>query len=216
MTTQLTEHEVSRAEAVASILRRDASHSNRLAWALDSALSMRRKSLSGYRAAEVTGDGPWNPLEYDQRVRDALAGVFEPPATNHDPLPSDQAATLGRVYGGDKRLVHIPDHHRADVGKAVAAFIDARMREVQTFNLPPTAPLCPGCYMVVIIDAAIALAEADGQDPCELGRSLAHAFAHVAEGRAYAYTEEVEVIPCEDDVDGEAVPLSWSSADVRA
>lgn len=216
MTFQLTETEVSRAEAVASILRRDAQHSNMIAWRLDSALSMRRKALHGYRSSELLWDAPWNPLEADQRVRDALAGIWDVPPPNHDPLPSSQAATLGRVYGGDKRLVHVPDHRRADVGRAVAAFIDARMREVQTFNLPPTAPLCPGCYMVVLIDAAIALAEADGQDPCELGRSLAHAFAHVAEGRAYAYTEEVEVIPCEDEADGEAVPLAWFSGDVKA
>jgi hypothetical protein len=113
----------------------------------------------------------------------------------HAQLPEGHSGSLGRVYGGDQRLVHIPDHHRADVGREMAAWLDARMREVQTFNLPPNAPLCPGCYMVALIDCAIALAQADGQSVHELGRSLARAFERVAEtGEGFPYTEEVEVI----------------------
>jgi hypothetical protein len=43
-------------------------------------------------------------------------------------------------------------------------------------------PLCPGCYMVVLYNAALTLAKLNGQDTRELGATMAQAFARMANG----------------------------------
>lgn len=113
--------------------------------------------------------------------------------------------TGGRTYGGDPSLVHIPDHKREFVGATIAAHIDRTMRarSEQVPPVGPEAPLCPGCYMIAGLDALIYLAKWNGQDVRELGRTMAEAFAHVAEaGENYdrALIEEIHVIPVTEAV----------------
>lgn len=110
--------------------------------------------------------------------------------------------TDGRVYGGDSSLVHIPDGSRAEVGETVANYLDLQMRILARQNGKAwEGPLCPGCYMIALFNAAIHLAKANGQPLTELGRTMAHAFQKLAEG-AGGLTEEIEVmLDPEDDPD---------------
>ena len=111
------------------------------------------------------------------------------------------SGTDGRTYGGDPNLVHIPDHHRADVGRSIAATLEAQMRMLGALGVghdakPMTAddPLCPGCYMIALFDASVVLAERTGQDVRELGASMAQLFAKLAAEGKYQPTEEMTVI----------------------
>lgn len=94
-----------------------------------------------------------------------------------------RAGTMGRVYGGDPNLVHVPDGWRRATGARAAKAIDLVIRTVSE-NIPwpmrAFRPLCPGCYMVVLFNAAIALARANGQPLTELGRSMGAAFDRLA------------------------------------
>jgi hypothetical protein len=105
----------------------------------------------------------------------------------------------GRTYGGDPSLVHIPDHHRRTVGALLAGHLDHYMRErsEQIPAAPENAPLCPGCYMIALIDCAIHLAKVNGQDVRELGKTMAEAFANIAANGDYdsSLIEEIHVIP---------------------
>lgn len=82
--------------------------------------------------------------------------------------------TEGRVYGGDPNLLHIPDGTRGAFGAEVASFVTVRMREV---NNGRTDPLCPGCYMIALMNAAVLLAQENGQSIQELNDALINAFA---------------------------------------
>lgn len=79
----MTPDKLAQAERLATLARNAATHLNSLSWRLDSALSMHRKALLGYRANPVLGDAPWNPLEYEEGVNRAaervarLASVLE-------------------------------------------------------------------------------------------------------------------------------------------
>lgn len=90
--------------------------------------------------------------------------------------------SFGRRYGGDPRYVHIPDGQRKDTGTLLADLVDATIRDVsiQPKDVRENAPLCPGCYMVAIVDLAVELARANGQPLSELGHTLAAAFEDVA------------------------------------
>lgn len=109
--------------------------------------------------------------------------------------------TQGRSYGGDPNLIHIPDHHREDVGKAIADTLTAFMRTLGTLGVghevelyDADKPLCPGCYMIALFDAAVELAKREGQPVKELGLSMAQLFTKLAEEGAYRATEEMTVI----------------------
>ena len=100
--------------------------------------------------------------------------------------------TDGRVYGGDDNLLHLPDGKRAHYGREVADFVDSTFRWLNGGD--HERRLCPGCYMVAIYDAAVALAQRNGQDFRELGRSLSQAFARLADEQpANPYIEHIEV-----------------------
>jgi hypothetical protein len=108
--------------------------------------------------------------------------------------------TAGRTYGGDPSLVHIPDQHRADVGRTVANELESTMRLLGSLGVghdakPATGddPLCPGCYMIALFDAAVILAERTGQDVRELGASMAGLFTELAARGKYQPTEEMTV-----------------------
>lgn len=102
--------------------------------------------------------------------------------------------TEGRVYGGASNLIHIADGQRENVGAYLARMLDAHMRaeavrngarsEAQAWGDPdrraPRQQLCPGCYMVAIVAAAVKLAEENDQSVQELGRSLSVAFDAIA------------------------------------
>lgn len=121
------------------------------------------------------------------------------------------------VYRGRPDLVHVSDGKRAEAGQAVAKFIDKAMRQNAVgrsaeqlygdFNGEGALPLCPGCYMVVVYDAAIALADANGQSRRELAASLSLAFAKLAAEPELGYSEEIHVLldPCDDPMIGQKV-----------
>lgn len=126
-----------------------------------------------------------------------------------------QNGVAGMVYRGDPALIHVSDGKRAEAGQAVAKFVDKAMRQNAQgrdaeqiwgdFNGggPRKQALCPGCYMVVLYDAAIALADANGQSRRELAASLSEAFAKLAADPSLGYSEEIHVLldPCEPEVD---------------
>lgn len=124
--------------------------------------------------------------------------------------------TEGRVYGGNPALIHVMDGTRAELGEYIAGKVAAEMRigavldgtrslaqayGTEGHPLSPTKDaqkLCPGCYMVVLFNAAVKLAQENGQSLSELGNSMAEAFRKLAEGGSGAI-EEIEVLldPCE-------------------
>jgi hypothetical protein len=112
--------------------------------------------------------------------------------------------TEGRVYGGNPSLIHVKDGTRAQVGAYVAHHLDTEMRlrafleSTLTADQALSQKLCPGCYMVVLFNAAVRLAKANGQSLTELGNSMSAAFKALAEDGPEAI-EEIEVLldPCE-------------------
>lgn len=94
--------------------------------------------------------------------------------------------TDGRVFGGDCDLIHIPDGERKQHGKEAADFIERNMRQVafvrgmRTKEQAETQDLCPGCYSVVIFNAALELAKRTGFDTKALGVTLSSAFMRLA------------------------------------
>lgn len=94
---------------------------------------------------------------------------------NNDP-------TNGRVYGGDTGLIHIADGERKLVGASLGMMLDETMRQAalargdRTREEAESQDLCPGCYMVALFNAAVFLAQQNGQSLDELGRSMADAF----------------------------------------
>lgn len=129
--------------------------------------------------------------------------------------------TAGRTYGGDPSLVHIPDHHRTDVGRAIANELESLMRLLGSLGVGHEAkspeaddPLCPGCYMIALFDAAVILAERTGQDVRELGASMAGLFTGLAEGGKYQPTEEMIIVcvPSSPTIEERRVSLAAASA----
>lgn len=105
--------------------------------------------------------------------------------------------TGGRVYGGDCGLVHIADGTRRDVGSIIAQFADdeIRLRSHEAGNERAFLDtLCPGCYMIALFNAAIHLANENGQSISELGNTMSAAFAKLANHPADGLTEEIEVL----------------------
>lgn len=107
--------------------------------------------------------------------------------------------TDGRVYGGDCELVHIKDGQRKAMGALVALRLDQAMRRTAVENETRTTAeageqlLCPGCVMVALFNAAVILAEQNGQPLSELGNTMAQAFQLLADG-GIAKIEEINVI----------------------
>lgn len=109
------------------------------------------------------------------------------------------AGTDNRVYGGDPNYCHIPDGQRRALGRAVASAADRMIRDaagncgVPTDTTQP-APICPGCAMIAVFNAAVYLAQDSGQSLRELGRTMALAFNRLADHPERGVTEEIEVI----------------------
>lgn len=146
---------------------------------------------------------------FDTDTQDALAERAEADAikedrdftpVSHRPEPGHGATrkqgTSGRTYGGAKDLVHIPDHRRKDVGIMLAEHLERLQREVAVIPGAERKLLCPGCYMIALIDAAVWLAENNGQPIHELGRTMERAFGHIAVSGDYdrSLIEEIEVV----------------------
>lgn len=108
--------------------------------------------------------------------------------------------TEGRVYGGDCELVHIADGKRAMIGAYVAALLDNTMRKMAARTGARTAEqaaeqlLCPGCYMIALFNAAVHLANANGQPLSELGATMAQAFTLLAERADLDRPDELPVM----------------------
>jgi molybdopterin/thiamine biosynthesis adenylyltransferase len=113
--------------------------------------------------------------------------------------------TDGRVYGGDKNLVHIPDGERKAAGALIAHEVDRiiRFMSTQSAIVKDKGVLCPGCTMIAVLNAAIILAENNGQPLRELGATLGNAFLKLARNPENGLTEEIEVLvdPPEDPVE---------------
>lgn len=66
----------------------------------------------------------------------------------------------------------------------------------------PDKPLCPGCYMIALVAAAMTLAKRNGQSLRELGMTMSHYFFRVAEkaaaGEEQALPEEMVIAPFAD------------------
>ena len=98
-----------------------------------------------------------------------------------------QNGTDGRIYGGDPGLVHIADGQRTAFGRHIADHIADDMRRMSfersgiSEGEPWQKPLCPGCYMVALFNAAVFLARDSGQSQKELARSMAYAFAQLGD-----------------------------------
>ncbi len=83
----------------------------------------------------------------------------------------------GRVYGGDPTLVHIPDGKRKLMGRQLAHIADSLQRHAaKEAGNRSDGPLCPGCYMVALFNAAVFLAQSNGQSLAELGHTMSEAF----------------------------------------
>lgn len=117
------------------------------------------------------------------------------------------AGTEGRVYGGDCNLVHVPDGKRTEVGVAVADVITTMIRaEARAINAKISSrtndgntrmmSLCPGCYMIVGLNALVELARRNGQSRRELALTMAQAFQKLAECEPgdEACIEEITVV----------------------
>lgn len=108
--------------------------------------------------------------------------------------------TEGRVYGGDCDLIHIQDGQRAAMGAAVASFLDAEMRArafesgARDAEQANAQFLCPGCVMIALFNAAVVLANANGQPLSELGNTMAKAFTILAEQGDLARPDEPPVL----------------------
>lgn len=116
-------------------------------------------------------------------------------------MASQKSPVDGMVYRGDPNLIHVSDGKRAEAGRMVARKIDEAMRanaQNRSDKERAEQDLCPGCYMVVLYDAAIALADANGQSRKELAASLSAAFAKLAAEPDLGYSEEIHVMldPC--------------------
>lgn len=104
--------------------------------------------------------------------------------------------TLGRVYGGDEEKVHIADGQRGSFGVALADTLDRAMRQADPDS--GDKPLCPGCYMIALLGAAITLAQRNGQSLVELGQSMSYAFTQIADADTYTapiLPEEMLIAP---------------------
>jgi len=101
-----------------------------------------------------------------------------------------QENSEGMVYRGREDRVHIADGQRAGIGEHMARELEDIMREdaremadsADEALLSQVLPLCPGCYMTVIVNMAASLAKANGQSLSELGNTLAGEFARLAAG----------------------------------
>lgn len=109
--------------------------------------------------------------------------------------------------GGDCALIHIEDGKRTAHGLMVANFIETGMRTgalLSGARDPREAEsqlLCPGCYMIVLVNAAVELAARNRQPLRELGRTMATAFTKLADADALTpeFLEEIQVILDGDD-----------------
>ncbi len=135
-----------------------------------------------------------------QRLATALSKLPKLGETQAQAAERVRAGTLGRVYGGDPALIHIKDGTRADVGADLATALESMMRAnaladgTRTAEAAMSQDLCPGCYMVALYDAAVTLAQRNGQSLLELSRSMAQAFSLLAERLDNPFTEEIEVL----------------------
>lgn len=119
---------------------------------------------------------------------------------HQEPPASSRRDEEGFVYRGDPDLIHVLDGRRRKVGSDVADRVDELMRwfgEQGRYTARQRAelPLCPGCYMPVIFNAAVELAKRNGQDLEELGLTMSSAFLALAErGHGADGLERVHVI----------------------
>lgn len=121
--------------------------------------------------------------------------------------------TEGRVYGGDPNLIHIADGSRATFANGLVRTLDEDMRYYaiangqRTSDQGATQALCPGCYMVVLFNMAVLLAERNGQSLSELGLTMANAFAMLADNPTAQTVEEIAVILDPDECPLPAVEM---------
>mgnify|MGYP006921293051 CR=1 FL=1 len=104
--------------------------------------------------------------------------------------------TNGLVYGGDVDLVHIQDGKRASMGSLLALILDANMRayDKAAERHDADTPLCPGCAMLAIYNAAVAMADSNGYDRRQLAANMMNLFYDLAFDPEIGQREELKVI----------------------
>lgn len=109
------------------------------------------------------------------------------------------------------------------MGEETAYYLDQLMRnkawenesrnEAQCFG-EQKQNLCPGCYMTVMYNATLTLAERNGQDVHELAATMAKTFKELAKGK-FGHREYVTVIRHTffwEDIAGSWYPLAAAEA----
>lgn len=122
-------------------------------------------------------------------------------------LPRPRDAETGLVYRGAADLIHIADGQRAEYGAELAHHLTARMRradrdrrllagerDADAERLSEALPLCPGCYMVALFNAATTLARESGQSMTEMARTMAAAFDALARDPSADSMESIAVM----------------------
>lgn len=110
------------------------------------------------------------------------------------------SGTNGRVYGGDPAYIHVEDGKRLMIGREIHDLLEQRIRwraysrQNISYKEAMSKPLCPGCFMVVLFNAAVATACSNGQTLTELGRSMAAAFKMLEENPTLQGIEEITVM----------------------
>lgn len=85
------------------------------------------------------------------------------------------------LYPDRPELVHTPDERRIAFSYEVADFIEAGMRrDAAAVGKEAEGPLCPGCFMTTLLNAAMIMARRHNLSPEELGATLGHEFFEIA------------------------------------
>ncbi len=100
------------------------------------------------------------------------------------------------IYRGDPHLIHVSDGKRNMAGEHLAAVLTTQMR-LNAENRDPheraSQRLCPGCYMVVVFDLALHLADQNGQSRRELAHSMIGAFSRLLDEPDMRGVEDIHV-----------------------
>lgn len=122
---------------------------------------------------------------------------------------------MTNIYRGQANLVHIRDGERRAIGQRLAADLSARIRD--NAGAWDDRKLCPGCYMVAVLNCAIELARLNGQSLTELGNSLGDAFKQLAMDGGHAESlESIEVALDSEPCTVAEFNSAWLDAHERA
>lgn len=104
-------------------------------------------------------------------------------------------ADMEQIYTGDPEKIHIREGGRGEVGHDLAGDLDSRMRrecvDPRTEYELLTQRLCSGCYMIALFNAALTLADGNGQDRVEMAKWMVGLFTLLANNPEMGLIEEI-------------------------